>query len=104
MKKQKPNAEDYFDMNGQPRQNCHKCGKHYWSYTVAPKTWSCVYCGNLIYFNYGAFKQQIDLVMESHRGEDYVKSTDKTKIYPKLNEEIKRIKFSEKRKQKQEGI
>lgn len=89
-------SRDNLVFDGYPKEYCHKCGKRYWDNTVVSKTWGCLYCGNLIYFNYGAFKQQIDLIMESSRGDDFVRSPDGKTIIPKSNAQIKSINFSKK--------
>ena len=79
-----------------PREKCHKCGKNLWEYNDEPYTWSCPYCGNLIYFTYGVLKQQIDIVAEhrERRGE-FVKSVSGDTIKPKRNETLKKIRFEE---------
>lgn len=83
-----------------PKQACHKCGQRLWSAEAVNLTWSCAVCGNLIYYTYGALKQQIDLVMQSDRGKDYVYSTDGRCILPKKNEELRRIRFCKQMKRK----
>lgn len=88
-------------LEGFPNEPCHKCGKRYWSNTEEKYSWSCVYCGNLIYFRYGSFRQQIDLVMEaSARNSEFVKTPCGTKIVPKTSETIRKIRFEEKTKKK----
>lgn len=86
-------------MDGFPSESCHKCGKSYWSNTEMKHSWSCVYCGNLIYFSYGSFRQQIDLVLASeNRSSEFVRSPCGTKIMPKTNETLKRLRFKERTK------
>lgn len=78
-----------------PNEPCHKCGGAFWQACVEPKTWGCAYCGNLAYFNYGSFRQQIDIVMASRRKGEFVKSTSKKSILPKNNSTLKKIKFKQ---------
>jgi len=87
----KSRIENFYNLT--PRPHCHKCGKHQWMAEATQLTWSCNACGNLIYYTYGALKQQIDLVFQSHRGDEYVYSPDKKTIVPVKNEELRRIKF-----------
>ena len=78
-----------------PKQPCHKCGKRLWTVEVTPLTWGCGICGNLIYYSYGTLKQQIDIVMQSDRKDEFVKSADGKSTLPKKNEEIRKIKFEQ---------
>jgi len=96
MKKHKAanKSSKYGSFTVFPRETCHKCGKKYWQHCVMPKTWSCIYCGNMIYFNYGTFKQQIDLAFESGRRNEYVKSSTGKAILPRVGEDIKNIRFN----------
>jgi len=77
-----------------PNVKCKKCGKNQWEYTDEPYSWSCPYCGNLIYFTYGELRQQIDVLMASQeRRAEYVKSVDGASIKPKRNETLKKLRF-----------
>ena len=79
-----------------PSEACHKCGKVVWTFTDEPYTWSCSYCGNIIYLTYGALRQQIDFLMSNpERRVEFVKSIDGGSIRPKKNEELKRIRFDQ---------
>ena len=79
-----------------PPDSCHKCGKHYWTQSDEPLTWSCLCCGNMAYFTLGRFHQQIDAVLRTARNEDYVINEEGTAVLPKKNNELKAIAFKKK--------
>lgn len=83
-----------YKMEMIPNQKCRKCGKKYWVADGDPMTWRCIYCGNYIYFTYGAFKQQIDFIMAS-RQKEFVRDEERGTTAPKTSEEIRKIKFDE---------
>ena len=77
-----------------PKDRCHKCGKASWGFTEEKCTWECIYCGNLIYFSFGALEQQIDKVMASPiRCNEFIYSEDGTHIKPKKDETLKKLRF-----------
>lgn len=59
-------------------------------------TWGCAYCGNLLYFTYGATRQQIDLVMASPRGHEFARSESGKSIVPIRNQDLLAIDFAKK--------
>ena len=79
-----------------PSEKCHKCGKGFWSTGDDPFSWSCVCCGNILYFTLGAFHQQIDAVLRSERRSDYVRNEEGTALLPKKNNDLKNIEFNKK--------
>ena len=81
-----------------PKQNCHKCGKRYWTENVEPFSWSCLYCGNLVYFTYGVFQQQIDIVMKSNRSGEFVYGKSGKTVTPVKDESLREIRFKKKLK------
>ena len=83
-----------------PKDNCHKCGKNWWQPNIEPFCWSCFYCGNLVYFQYGDYRQQIDIVCASPRGWEFVKSKEGKGIIPAKDEQLKEIKFQEELRKK----
>ena len=87
-----------------PKQRCHKCGKIYWVENVEPFSWSCIYCGNLIYFTYGVFQQQIDIVMKSNRSGEFVYGKTGKTITPVKDESLREIRFKKKLKQIEKGV
>lgn len=95
--KTKKRASTFYidDVVGTPSEHCHKCGGGYWLRDAEPLTWGCIYCGNRAYYIHGVLRQQIDSIVAatSPRAGDYVYSADGKKIVPKLNEDIKRIRF-----------
>ena len=76
-----------------PSEPCHKCGKTYWTDGEEPFTWTCLCCGNTIYFTLGAFYQQVDTLLRSQRKDDYVYAEDSAKILPRKNNDLKNIRF-----------
>ncbi len=89
-----------MDLNGVSLQKgnvltptvlCHKCGKKLWFLDAEPLTWDCL-CGNQAYFTHGEVKQQIDAVLESSRGTDFVHSPTGT-IVPKKSVVLTTHKF-----------
>ena len=71
---------------------CNKCGSTIWTREEQRLTWSCLKCGNLIYYLRGELIQQIDFVMQSARGKEYVHTTNNT-IIPKTSDAIRRIRL-----------
>ena len=80
-----------------PADHCHKCGKHYWSPSDEPLSWSCLCCGNIAYFTLGKFHQQIDAVLRTSRNDEYVINEEGTAVLPKKNNDLKNIAFKKKR-------
>jgi hypothetical protein len=77
-----------------PKETCHKCGKRSWNFTTEKCTWSCICCGNLIYFSFGVLEQQIDKVMASSaRSSEFVYSEEGDYIKPKKDETLKKLRF-----------
>lgn len=83
-----------------PKDYCKKCGRRSWVHGLETLSWSCAYCGNIIYLTYGAFKQQIEIVMMSFSGESFMYSVDKKKIIPKKDEELKALLYSQEKAKK----
>jgi ribosomal protein L37AE/L43A len=65
-----------------PSGPCRKCGKSQWARDIAPLTWSCLQCGNLLYIEFGKVTQQIDVILRSDRGKEY-EQTNRGTIIPK---------------------
>ena len=77
-----------------PKATCNKCGKKTWNFTTEKGTWTCICCGNLIYYNFGALEQQIDRIMASpSRSKDFVYSEDGSYIKPKKDETLKALHY-----------
>jgi len=76
-----------------PVAKCKKCGRSIWASSNTTLTWSCVHCGNLIYYTFGKLLQQIECVMQSSRKNEFVYSVNGKCIYPKGNEDLKKLKF-----------
>lgn len=85
--------ENIVDML--PIVPCHKCGKKApWKFTEEKLVWGCLYCGNLIYFRFGALEQQIDKVKTSlNRGNEFVHTLEGDGLKPKKDEQLKRLRY-----------
>ena len=83
-----------------PTENCHKCSKNWWQPNVEPFCWSCFYCGNLIYFQFGDYRQQIDMVCASPRSWEFVKSSSGKGMVPVRDEQLKEIRFQQEMEKK----
>ena len=71
---------------------CKKCGEHVWE-RIEDLEYSCVKCGNLLYYTFGTPYQQIESIMRSQRGEDFVHTPAGT-IVPKYDSVTAKIKFT----------
>ena len=69
--------------NMHPNVVCHKCGKKQWVREAVPLTWSCIGCGNQVFIELGRPKQQIDVLMQSYRNQEF-KQTERGTIIPCL--------------------
>lgn len=78
----------------EPKEECHKCHNEMWMRDLEPYTWYCPICGNRVYFTYGTLRQQIDIVLLSQRGHDFVVSESGC-IVPRRNDEISHIKVNQ---------
>lgn len=80
---------------------CKKCGYSVWE-RVEKLEYSCVKCGNLLFYTYGAPYQQIEAIMRSQRGDDFVRTPNGTIVpkYDSVTAKIKFIKAREREKQK----
>lgn len=68
-----------------PSGRCKKCGKVQWVRDIPPLTWTCLQCGNSLYIEFGRVIQQIEVIMQSDRGKEYVQ-TDRGTIIPRCRD------------------
>ena len=87
-------------INIQPTTPCKKCRNDFWVEDIIPLTWVCPICGNNLYFRYGVFSQQIEMIMRSARKAEYVKSPDGKSLEARVNLEIKKIRYNRERDKK----
>lgn len=85
-----------------PKVSCKKCRNKFWSLDVIPLAWKCAICGNGLYFRYGTYFQQIEDIIRSRRGNDFVLSPDKKAYQAKASLDIKKIRYNRYLHRKQE--
>lgn len=82
-------------LNVNPKKvKCKKCRDYFWVEDVKPFTWRCATCGNILYFRYGTYHQQIEDIMMSRKANEFTYSTDGKAIQAKAGDDIKQIRYN----------